>query len=158
MKRKSIKIDWDELESAFNNRNRELVYYLDRVTGQVVLEGEGEDDFDDDEEMIDDLSAQEAPQRTDSTRLYIEPPDTDELIAWMFDFLEEFADLDPDIRARLTEAVEEPEPVTAVRQILAENPEVRDRWYGYRGTRTHENIEAWLDANGVTAVDPPPWK
>ena len=86
MKKKSIKIDWDELESAFNNRNEELVYYLDRVTGRVVLEGEGEDDFDDDEEMIDDPSAQEASQRSDSTRLYIEPPDTDELTAWMHDF------------------------------------------------------------------------
>lgn len=158
MKKKSIKIDWDELESAFSNRNRELVYFLDRVTGQVILEGEGEDDIDDDEEMIDDLAAQDAPQRTDSTRLYIEPPDTDELIAWMYDFLEESTDLDPDLRSRLTEAVEEPEPVTAVRQILAENPELRDRWYDYRGTRLHENIEAWLDANGVSVVDPPPWK
>ena len=36
MKRKAIKIDWDELESAFDNKNEELVYYLDRVTGQVV--------------------------------------------------------------------------------------------------------------------------
>jgi len=158
MKKKSIKIDWDELESAFNNRNEELVYYLDRVTGQVMLEGEGEDDFDDDEEMIDDASAQEASQRSDSTRLYIEPPDTDELIAWMHDFLEDAADLESDVRGQLKEAVDDAEPVTAVRAILDENSEVRDRWYGYRGRRTHENIEAWLDANEVGVVDPPPWK
>jgi len=158
MKKKSIKIDWDELESAFNNRNEELVYYLDRVTGQIVLEGEGEDDFDDDEEMLDDLTAQEAPQRSDSTRLYIEPPDTDELIAWMYDFLEDAVELDSDVRERLTEAVDEPEPVTAVRAILDENPEVRDHWYGYRSSRLHENIEAWLDANEIGVVDPPPWK
>jgi len=158
MKKKSIKIDWDELESAFNNRNEELVYYLDRVTGQVVLEGEGEDDFDDDEEMIDDVSTQEAPQRSDSTRLYVEPPDADELISWMQDFLEDTADLDSDVRGRLAEAVDEPEPVTAVRAILDENPEVRDRWYGYRSDRLHEDIEAWLDANEVGVVDPPPWK
>jgi hypothetical protein len=37
MKGKPIKIDWDELESAFNNRNDELIYYLDLVTGQVIL-------------------------------------------------------------------------------------------------------------------------
>jgi len=157
MKKKSIKIDWDELESAFNNRNEELVYYLDRVTGQVVLEGEGEDDFDDDEEMIDDSSAQGASQRSDSTRLYVEPPDTDELISWMHDFLEDAADLDSDVRGQLKEAVDDPEPVTAVRAVLDENPEIRDRWYRYRGRRTHENIEAWLDANEVGVVNPPPW-
>jgi hypothetical protein len=157
MKKKPIKIDWDELESAFNNRNEELVYYLDRVTGQVVLEGEGEDDFDDDE-MIDDASTQETSQRSDSTRLYVEPPDTDELIGWMHDFLEEMDDLDPEVRGRLAEAVDDPEPVTAVRAILDEKPEVRDRWYGYRGRRTHENIEAWLDANEIGVVSPPPWK
>ena len=49
MKRKPIQIDWDELETAFENRNEDLTYYLDLVTGQVILEGEGEDvRFDDD--------------------------------------------------------------------------------------------------------------
>jgi hypothetical protein len=42
MKRKPIKIDWDELESAFDSKQEDLIYYLDLVTGQVILEGEGE--------------------------------------------------------------------------------------------------------------------
>jgi hypothetical protein len=157
MKKRSIKIDWDELEAAFSNRNEELVYYLDRVTGQVVLEGEGEDDFDDDEEMLEEVP-REAPSRNDSTRITIEPPDTEELVAWMHDFLEDTDDLDSEVKARLTEAVDEPEPVSGVRAILDQNPEVRDRWYGYRSTRLHEDIEAWLDANEISVVDPPPWK
>ena len=40
MMRKPIKIDWEELESAFQTRREELVYYLDLVTGEVVLEDE----------------------------------------------------------------------------------------------------------------------
>jgi hypothetical protein len=29
MKRKPLHIDWDELETAFENRSEDLVYYLD---------------------------------------------------------------------------------------------------------------------------------
>ena len=38
MKHKPLQIDWDELETAFENRNEDLTYYLDLVTGQVILE------------------------------------------------------------------------------------------------------------------------
>ena len=47
MKRKPIRIDWEALEDAFNNRDEELVYHLDRITGRVELEGEGEEGDDD---------------------------------------------------------------------------------------------------------------
>ena len=36
---KPLKIDWDALEEAFNSQSEELIYYLDLVTGHVVLEG-----------------------------------------------------------------------------------------------------------------------
>ena len=41
MKRKPIRVDWEELEAAFDSGNEELVYYLDSVTGHVLLEGAG---------------------------------------------------------------------------------------------------------------------
>jgi hypothetical protein len=158
MKHKAIKIDWDELESAFDNKNEELVYYLDRVSGQVVLVGEGGDDFDDGQDVIDDASLPDAAARNDITRIYIESPDSVELLLWMRDFLRDTDDLEAEIRGRLQEAVAVPEPVPAIRQVLDEAGEVRDRWYGYRSDRLHEAIKAWLDANDVSPVDPPPWK
>ena len=151
MKRKAIKIDWDELESAFDNKNEELVYYLDRVTGQVVLEGEGEDDF-------DDLSSSESPTRNDSTRIYVESPDSVELLAWMRDFVRDTEDLDAEIRGKLQEAVKAPEPVPAIRQILNDAAEIRDRWFAYRSDRLHEAMNAWLDTNDISPVARPPWK
>jgi hypothetical protein len=158
MKRKAIKIDWDELESAFDNKNEELVYYLDRVTGQVVLEGEGEDEFDDDDDLVDDSPA-EAPPRDDTTRIYIEPLDPDELLSWMRDFLgDSKKSLESATRDRLLSAVEAREPQGAIREILDDNAEVRDRWFAYRSERLHETMNAWLDANDVSVVDPPPWK
>ena len=44
MKNKPIRIDWEELESAFDSGNEEILYYLDLITGQVKLEGEGDTD------------------------------------------------------------------------------------------------------------------
>ena len=158
MKHKAIKIDWDELESAFDNKNEELVYYLDRVSGQIVLVGEGGDDFDDEQDVIDDASLPDAAARNDITRIYIESPDSVELLLWMRDFLRDTDDLEAEIRGRLQEAVDVPEPVPAIRQVLDEAGEVRDRWYGYRSDRLHKAIKAWLDTNDVSPVDPPPWK
>src|SRR5262245_44292126 len=158
MKRKAIKIDWDELESAFDNKNEELVYYLDRVTGQVVLEGEGEDEIDDDDDLPED-STPEAPPRDDTTRIYIEPLDPDELLSWMRDFLgDSKKGLNPALRERLLQAVEMREPQGAIREILDGNAEIRDRWFAYRSERLHETMDAWLDANDVSVVEPPPWK
>src|SRR4030095_163219 len=61
MKRKAIQIDWDELEAAFENRSEDLSYYLDTVTGQVGLEGQGEDAHFDDDEL--DGAVEAAPGR-----------------------------------------------------------------------------------------------
>jgi len=158
MKRKPIKIDGDELESAFDNKNEELVYYLDRVNGQVVLEGEGEDDFDDEDELADDASVSEPARRDDSTRIYIDPLDPDELVSWLRDFLRDSKELDAGIRDRLLEVVDLPEPQSAAREILDEDAAARDRWFAYRSDRLHETIDAWLDANDVGVVDRPPWK
>ena len=153
MKRKAVKIDWNELESAFNNKNEELVYFLDRITGQVSLEGEGEDDLEEDE---DDLAEMSPPD--ESMRVRIEPPDTTELVAWMHDFIDEGGELDGEIASRLKEALDEDDPVPAVRALLDDNAEVRDRWFIYRSDRLHEAIDAWLDTNEVHATDLPPWR
>ena len=86
MKHKPIRVDWDELEVAFNNRNEEIVYYLDLVTGHVVLEGEGEeDDFDDADEFHRPSTP---PSGAESTRGYIRPVDHTRKLEWMGGFLE----------------------------------------------------------------------
>ena len=159
--RKPIKIDWDELESAFDSRREDLVYYLDLVTGEVVLEGEGEeDDFDDGEDAVEEaMEAASGNGRGDSTtRLTIEPPDEEDEIAWMEDFAEEAGRADPELAARLGEALDGDGAVEAFREVLRHHVEERDRWFAYRADRLHEAIEAWLDAHKVHAAEPPPWR
>src|SRR5512134_1509914 len=98
MKRKPIKIDWDEIEAAFDNKREDLVYYLDLVTGQVVLEGEGEEAaFEDDDDLLEEETREDGSARDRTTRLYIVPPGEDEEIDWMESFVEEAVDLEPAI-------------------------------------------------------------
>ncbi len=159
MKRKPIKINWDEIEAAFDNKREDLVYYLDLVTGQVVLEGEGEEaGFEDDDDLLEDNGKENGPPRELTTRLYIEPPDEEEESGWMESFVVESDDLDAAVVAKLTEALDSPGPVNAFRDALRADAAARDRWFLYRADRLHETVDAWLDANNVHAAEPPPWR
>jgi hypothetical protein len=130
MKRKPIKIDWNDLEEAFSNLQAEATSYLDAITGHVVLEGEGEeDDLLDEDAAMNAVGGPSKSRQDDPTRLPIRPPDLTRRI-------------DPN----------------RVRDVLNRNPEVRDAWYAYRFDRLHEMIDEWLAKNGVEPTDPPPWK
>jgi hypothetical protein len=153
MRTKPIKIDWDGLEEAFNEQRDDLVYYLDLVTGQVVLEGEGES------EDLDphDYSAEppEIPP-DDSTRLYVHPPDTVLKIEWLHEFLAG-GGVDPGVSTELERATVGEDAAEQLRDIMNRNADVRDAWFGYRAKRIQALIEQWLDDHGVQFVDPPPW-
>jgi hypothetical protein len=158
MKGKPIRVDWEELESAFENKTEDLVYYLDLVTGDVVLEGEGEEALDDPGDYDDDLEEVVPVRRDQSTRLYIEPPDPETEAGWMTDFVETAKDANPAVLAVLREALDKPDPVEAFREVLRHHGTERDRWFLFRSDRIHDTIGTWLDENGVKSTEPPPWK
>ncbi len=157
MKRKPVKIDWEELESAFQGKREDLVYYLDLVTGQVVLEGEGEDSLESDGDLDEEME-NASTRRNETTRLYIEPPSEDDEAAWMVDFVDETTEGDALVLGHLKEALEQGDPTDAFREVLRQHPEERDRWFLYRSDRIHEVIEDWLVANEVRSTEPPPWQ
>jgi len=161
MKRKPIKIDWDGLEEAFTNPSREEVAYLDGVTGHMVLEGEGEEDADPDVDEEPEIRPQGGPAprlRQDPTLIRVEPPDLETKIEWLGGFLDGAPDLAPQVVTELNEASVTDDPAKALGDVLKRHPAVRDRWYLYRAERLHEWMDQWLEAHGVTAVDPPHWR
>jgi len=164
MKRKPIKIDWDALEEAFSSSQLEAASYLDRITGRVVLEGEGEDaELDEGEAGFEPAAAvARAVSGTppeDPMHLPIRPPDVPRKIEWMKSFLEQTTDEHPpDVAAAITAAMGVENPTPVIKGILDRNPEVRDAWYLYRSERIQEMIDEWLADNGVDTTDPPPWK
>ena len=159
MKHKPIRIDWDELEVAFSNHDEEIVYFLDLVTGRVLIEGEGEEDDDDDEDFsANRLVSSPPPPVDDSTRAYVKAMTTEMKLGWMKLFLKDKDNgLDGDARAALEAAFASEEPAEALSELLIGADEARDAWYLYRSDRLHDYIQSWLDEKEITAIDPAPW-
>lgn len=159
MKIRKLRIDWQELEEAFSRRQHDIVSYLDRVSGDVVMEGEGEDE-DHDAPSYGSSGAPVAPaqQRDDATRLYIRPPGTARKVGWLETFLDQEEGLDTEAVAQLREALTAEEPTERIIAILRQNPEVSDAWYVYRADRVREMIDEWLAAEGIEPVEPAPWR
>ncbi len=149
MKRKPIRIDWEDLEDAFNSPPEEITSYLDGITGHVGLEGEGEDE--------NPLDAAFTPPRNDPTRISIRPPGAAEKIEWMKSFLEQGGH-DEGVVAELKQALKDENPAPALADLLNLHTEVRDDWYLYRTSRIRDMIEDWLASNGVETLTAPPWK
>ena len=159
MKRKPIRVNWDDLEAAFDNPNEELAYYLDLVNGHVVLEGEGEEREGDDEtdEYTGEAPSARSGNHADSTRCYIDPLLDETKIDWLERFIDETDGLEPGFVSRISEALEADDPTHEVQEALRDSPDSKDRWYRYRADRLHELIDEWLAQNQVVATDPPPW-
>ena len=152
MKRKPIRVNWDELEAAFDNQNSDLVYYVDLVNGHVVLDGEGEVDEEDEDDP--DYAA----AVSDPTRAYIELLSEDTKVDWIRRYVAESAGLAPDVRTRLDEALATDRPADGIIATFRDNPAAKDHWYLYRADRLHDRIEEWLQDNGIDPIDPPPWR
>lgn len=159
MKIKRLKIDWDELDEAFNNQNQETVYHLDLVIGQVYLEGEGEDElYPEDDESVDPVSAHAHGVRDASMRVVVERPDTALKIVWLKEFMQEQEEeLGAEVLAKIESALALKDPAPAIKEALNQHPEARDRWYLYRSDRIHDLIDTWLEKHDVTPINPAPW-
>ncbi len=157
MKHKPLQIDWDDLETAFENRNEDFTYYLDLVTGQVILDGEGEDaHFDEDAEIDDAVDGEVAPRR-EPTRLYVVSFTDDDEMDWMDEFIEGEDGLAESLKETLSDLVAQGVP-HQFKDELKHHADVRDRWFLFRSERLHEVMDAWIDANKISCATPPPWK
>ena len=150
MKGKQIRVDWDDLEAAFNNRNEEITYYLDMITGHVHIDGEGE------EEAFDDDGEPQYQSGDAGTRAVVTPPTTDILIDWMREFLRQ-GQAQGETAERLTTALDKKD-VPGVRSVLNEDAEVRDLWYAFRADRTQGLIRDWLVKHEIQPAEPAPWE
>jgi hypothetical protein len=157
MKHKPLQIDWDELEAAFENRNDDLTYYLDLVTGQVILDGEGEDaHFDEDAEMDDAVEGDAAP-RGETTRLDVVTFTDEDELDWMDEFIEGDDAIPAGLRDALGERIAEGLP-QGFKDELRHHADVRARWFLFRSERLHEVMDAWMESNKISPASPPPWK
>ncbi len=134
-----------------------MIYYLDLVDGHVILEGEGEEADDEDDDYPVNAASASPSRSDDGTRAYIEPLSTETKIAWVERFIQETNDLDPELLAKLNSALESDDPAQGIIDALREDPEGKDRWYLYRADRLHDLIDDWLAQNEIAPTNSPPW-
>lgn len=74
-------------------------------------------------------------------------------------WVREFAELVEGEEARLLAAAAEQErPITAVRRLLAESDELRQRWEAYYQAALAAEAEAWAAEAGLQPANLPPWR
>jgi len=143
-KKKTLKIDLDELCSAMEDSSYEHKYYLDLETGEILFLSEYMEDDEAEKlrEKIDD-----GPDRYER----IPKAESHEGYDDMQDFIATVKD------ERLSEllevAINGKGAFRRFKDVLLNYPEERERWFQYRDDRTQERALEWLDDIDVSLIE-----
>jgi hypothetical protein len=163
-----LKVDLDDLETAFSDNSGELEWFLNLATGQVILVTEdtrriyreqfemlgGEDDPDD----AEFLAALEASNLRDDDKeelKQLRSLDSDDFIRLERPYnssrqdygdMEEFIATvgDARVRERLADAIDGRGAFSRFRNVLGRYPEEERRWYAFSQARRHQRIIDWM--------------
>ncbi|GHO76710.1 hypothetical protein KSD_44810 [Ktedonobacter sp. SOSP1-85] len=131
-------IDMDMLEAAMEDSDLSHMYYLNKVTGEVLFWSE-----DDDEEVQEKMAA-EVDGSNDYERIDRIP--SSEAYQWMADFVDEIvAPKDERAAENLAIALSGKGAFRRFKDVLAiRGGKWQQAWYDWREQRLNEAVEAWL--------------
>ncbi|MDI6767571.1 MAG: UPF0158 family protein [Bacteroidota bacterium] len=127
MEKKKIKIDYDELEGAFDFSSFEIRHFLDMETGEIVLISESDEE-------------QEIPDHY----VGIPEPDSHEGYNDMVDFSATIKNAE--LNRLLSVALDGKGAFGRFKNVLYDFPEEQKRWYDFKEDRTRERIIGWLES------------
>ncbi|HWI64048.1 MAG TPA: UPF0158 family protein [Symbiobacteriaceae bacterium] len=130
---KRLVIDLDDLEMALTDGSG-IQWFLDTKTGEVIMSDELPDEEGEDEEPPDALS-DESDEAEDDFDRYIR---IDQIPSWMeYQDMADFADGVPDerLRALLEVALDGKGAFRRFKNVLADYPDVREKWFQFRNQR-----------------------
>ena len=143
-KKKTLKIDLDELYDAMENSSYEVEYYLDLETGEILFVSEGMDDVETGKmknQIEEELDRYELIPKAESYEGY---RDMQAFIATVED----------DHLAELLEvAINGKGAFRRFKDVLLNYPEERERWFQFKDDRMKERALEWLDDIDVTLVE-----
>ena len=157
---RKLKIDWGELDLAFDNSSYEMSYYLDLETGEVPLIVDEDRDYLG--EPADDLQdwQKQAAERARAIEegkgeRYLGVPrrSSHEGYREMERFIGTVAS--PRLRDRLELAIEGRGAFRRFRGVLAEEPHEETRWYAFKQRSIQQEILDWLESIDVEPSNPP---
>jgi len=143
-KKKTLKIDLDELCSAMENSSYEHEYYLNLDNGEILFLSEYMDDEETrklKDQIEEDFDRYERIPKAESHEGY---DDMVDFIATVKD--EHLAEL-------LEVAINGKGAFRRFKDVLLNYPEERERWFQYRDDRTQERALEWLDDINVSLIE-----
>src|SRR3972149_5755748 len=174
--KRRLAVDLSELESAFEDASWEMSHYLDLETGQIVtltdeIHQQWEDLFENDESGLDGpIDLAEAVRKTDlpewekdalieadqieagyGTR-YLGIPQSDSHEGYRD--MEAFIATIPNehMQDRLWRAIGGRGAFRNFKDVLADFPRERERWFEFKDTRLRRRVLAWLESQGIEPV------
>ena len=157
---RKLKVDWMELEAAFQTGSYEMRFHLDLETGKVV--------------MI-----------TDEAARHLEEPSDSESSEWMQEMIEEARQIEEGygtryirvpqadshegyrdmerfistvrndrLRDRLWQAIQGRGAFRYFKDVLFEYPAERERWFAFKDRRIYERISWWLESEDIEPTNP----
>ncbi len=139
---RSVPVDWEALEDAFENNAPEVHSYLHLQTGEVLRIVDGVAD----PQMHARISA-------DATYLRIDPVSSREQYRWMERYIPMVEDVE--LRAKLAVSIDGKGAFRRFKDVLMSYGAERERWFAFRSERLRIFMEAWLNAHALRAVPRP---
>lgn len=134
-----ITVDIGMLAIAMESDDGEGEWYLDKVTGEIILFT----DYENDEIREKRQQLEENPERF----LHIEANASQDA----FELMEEFVDsiANESVQKVLFRALNERKPFRRFKDELLNFPEVRQQWFAYKNASEEKIAREWLDANNI---------
>ncbi|MCK5799993.1 MAG: hypothetical protein KAI47_22540 [Deltaproteobacteria bacterium] len=142
----SLKVNWPDVETAFERNSPGLQSYIDRATGEVIVLIEGDPEDADKSAAISD---------NPDGYLQIEPASSREQYRWMERFVASVEE--KDLADRLLIAIDGKGAFRRFKDVLLSFPVERERWFNYRADLLHHHINQWFEAKDLESDLAIPW-
>ena len=143
-KKRTLKIDLDELYDARENSSYEVEYYLDLETGEILFVSEG----------MDDEETGKLKNQIEEELDRYEPIPKAESYEGYRDMQAFIATVEDDHLSELLEvAINGKGAFRRFKDVLLNYPEERERWFQFKDDRMKERALEWLDDIDVTLVE-----
>ena len=140
-KKKTLKIDLDELCSAMEDSSYEHEYYLDLEAGEILFISD----------YMDDEETSEVKDRIEEDSDRYERIPKAEFHEGYRDMVDFIATVDNERLAELLEvAINGKGDFRRFRDVLLNYPEEREKWFKFKDERMEERAMEWLDDIEVT--------
>ncbi|MCC6749796.1 MAG: hypothetical protein IT371_19175 [Deltaproteobacteria bacterium] len=142
----SIKVNWPDVETAFERNSPGLTSYIDRVTGEVLVVLDG---------APEDAEKRELLLHQPDRYVKIDPASSREQYRWMERFVVTVED--DALRDRLLVSIDGKGAFRRFKDVLLSYPAERERWFTHRADLLRYHVNRWFESRDLEPDPPPPW-